>query len=178
MTDVRAQGHPMRTDRTEVVPVTVEVAEALLESDAAFRERFGPDVATGYLAFPEALPATLDALRCGMPPQWFSYLVIDPVEDLVVGMGGFTGPPVDGAVEIGYSVAPAHRGRGHATAAARLWLDLAAREGVSLVRAHTLAEEGPSTTVLRRLGFERVAEIDDAEDGPVWRWERAPGPTT
>ncbi len=178
MTDLRAQGAAMRTDRTEVVPVTVEIAEALLESDAAFRDRFGLDVATDYLAFPEALPATLDALRSGMPPQWFSHLVIDPVADLVVGMGGFTGPPADGVVEIGYSVAPAHRGRGHASGAVRLWLDLAARAGVSLVRAHTLAEEGPSTTVLRRLGFERVAEIDDAEEGPVWRWERAPGPTT
>ena len=176
MTGIRAQGAAAHTGRTEVVPVTVEVAEALLESDASFRERFGLDVAAGYLAFPEALPATLEALRSGMPPRWFSHLLVDPVEDLVVGIGGFTGPPADGVVEIGYSVAPAHRGRGHATAAVRLWLDRAAREGVALVRAHTLAEEGPSTTVLRRLGFERVAEIDDAEDGPVWRWERAAGP--
>jgi [ribosomal protein S5]-alanine N-acetyltransferase len=162
----------LRTGRTEVRPVTLEVAEALLRSDAAFRERFGLDVAAGYLAFPEALPATLGALRSGMPPEWFSHLIIDGERNVVVGLGGFTGPPSDGVVEVGYSVAPAHRGRGHATEAVRLWIDRAARAGVPLVRAHTLAEEGPSTTVLAKLGFTRVAEIDDPEDGPVWRWER------
>jgi RimJ/RimL family protein N-acetyltransferase len=162
----------MRTVSTEVRPVTVEAAEALLESDTAFRQRFGLDVAEGYLAFPEALPATLQALRSGTPPEWFSYLIVDAAEDLVVGLGGFTGPPSDGAVEVGYSVAPGHRGRGHATEAVRLWLDLAARSGVTLVRAHTLAEESASTAVLTKLGFERVAEIDGAEEGPLWRWER------
>jgi RimJ/RimL family protein N-acetyltransferase len=163
----------MRTPRTEVRPVTADAAAALLESDAAFRERFGLDVAEGYLAFPEALPATLDALRSGTPPEWFSYLVVDPDQTVVVGLGGFTGPPSDGVVEVGYSVAPAHRGRGHATEAVRLWIALAARAGVSRVRAHTLPEESPSTAVLAKLGFERVAEIDDEEAGSVWRWERA-----
>jgi RimJ/RimL family protein N-acetyltransferase len=43
---------------------------------------------------------------------------------------------------------------------------------VTLVRAHTLAEENASTAVLTKLGFERVAEIDGAEEGPLWRWER------
>src|SRR3712207_5588265 len=149
------------------------MAEALLRSDAGFRERFGLDVAAGYLAFPEALPATLGALRSGVPPEWFSHLIIDGARNVVVGMGGYTGPPSDGVVEIGYSVAPAHRGRGHASEAVRLWLDRAARAGVPLVRAHTLREEGPSTTVLAKAGFQRVAEIDDPGDGPVWRWERA-----
>jgi RimJ/RimL family protein N-acetyltransferase len=162
----------MRIERTEVRPVTIEAAQALLESDAAFRLRFGLDVAEGYLAFPEALPATLQALQSGVSPEWFSYLIIDPVEGVLVGMGGFTGPPGDGFVEIGYSVAPAHRGRGHATDAVRLWLDHAARAGVSLVRAHTLPVESASTTVLEKLGFQRVARLDDEEAGAVWRWER------
>ncbi len=162
----------MGTISTDVRPVTVEMAESLLESNAVFRGRFGLDVADGYLAFPEALPATVQALRSGMPREWFSYLIVDAGENLVVGLGGFTGPPSDGAVEVGYSVAPGHRGRGHATNAVRLWLDLAAGNGVALVRAHTLAEESASTAVLAKLGFERVAQIDGAEEGPVWRWER------
>ena len=162
----------MRRNSTEVRPVTVGMAEALLESGAAFRERFGLAVADGYLAFPEALPATVDALRAGTPPEWFSHLIIDAADDVVVGMGGFTGPPSDGVVEVGYSVAPAHRGRGHATDAVRLWLDQAARHGVGVVRAHTLAEENASTAVLEKLGFSRVAEVEDAEEGSVWRWER------
>jgi RimJ/RimL family protein N-acetyltransferase len=164
----------MLSEHTEVRPVTVEVAEALLESDADFPLRFGLDVAEGYLAFPEALPAILNALQSGTPPEWFSYLIIDPLENVVVGLGGFTGPPSGGVVEIGYSVAPGHRGRGHASDAVRLWLDHAARSGVSLVRAHTLPVESASTAVLKKLGFACVARLDDAEAGAVWRWERRP----
>src|SRR3712207_5245853 len=157
----------MRTERTLVRPVTLEAVEALLGADGEFRRRFGLDVAEGYLAFPEALPATVHALQSGMPPEWFSYLIIDPLESVVVGMGGFTGPPSDGVVEIGYSVAPRHRGRGHATDAVRLWLDHAARSGVSLVRAHTLPVQSASTAVLEKSGFECVARLDDDEAGAV-----------
>jgi RimJ/RimL family protein N-acetyltransferase len=162
----------MRRPRTEVRPVTVDAAAALQESGAVFRDRFGLDVAEGYLAFPEALPAILEALQSGVPPEWFSYLIVDPDQAVVVGIGGFTGPPSDGVVEVGYSVAPDHRGRGHATEAVRSWMDLAARKGVSVVRAHTLPEESPSTAVLAKLGFACVAEVDDEESGSVWRWER------
>jgi RimJ/RimL family protein N-acetyltransferase len=157
--------------RTTVEPLTLDGAEALLEGTDAFTRRSGYRVADGYLAFPEALPATVRALRDGADPAWSSYLIVDPATSTVVGLGGFAGPPTDGSVEIGYSVAPAHRGRGHATEAARRWIEIAAARGVTLVRASTLAEENPSTAVLRRLGFRRTAELADPEVGAVWRWE-------
>ena len=34
----------------------------------------------------------------------------------------------------------------------------------------TLAGEGPSTGVLADLGFERVATLNDPDDGDLWRW--------
>ena len=161
----------MAAQLTTVEPLTLDRAEALLEGNDAFTRAFGLPVADGYLQFPEALPATVRALRDGMDPDWFSYLIIDPTTTTIVGLGGFTGPPADGSVEIGYSIAPAHRGRAHATEAARRWIDIATARGVALVRAHTLAEESPSTAVLRRLGFRRTAEVTDPEAGAVWRWE-------
>ena len=161
----------MGTEHTVVEPLTLDRAEALLEGTAAFSGRFGYQVAEGYLEFPEALPASVDALRNGMDPDWFGYLVIDPTTTTVIGLGGFTGPPTDGSVEIGYSIAPAHRGRGHATEAARRWIDIARARGVTTVRAHTLAHENPSTAVLQRLGFQRTADLVDPEVGAVWRWE-------
>ncbi|MFR9800909.1 GNAT family N-acetyltransferase [Pseudonocardia sp. RS010] len=143
----------------------------LIEDLRRFTQRYGLTLAVGYLAFPEALAATRDALAGGTPPEWFSHLIVEPDTEQVVGLGGYTGPPRDGAVEIGYSVAPGHRGRGHATAAAAAWIASARARGATRVVAHTLAEEGPSTAVLRRCGLTRVAQLQDPEDGLLWRWE-------
>ncbi|MGY1698017.1 GNAT family N-acetyltransferase [Geodermatophilus sp. SYSU D00814] len=165
----------MAPQHTVVEPLTLDRAEALLEGSEVFTRRYGRDVAEGYLPFPEALPETVRVLRGGADPEWWSHLVVDGATGTVVGLGGFTGPPVDGAVEIGYGIAPAHRGRGHATEAARQWVDAATARGVTLVRAHTLAGENASTAVLRRLGFRRTAELTDPEAGAVWRWELATG---
>jgi hypothetical protein len=43
------------------------------------------------------------------------------------------------------------------------------------VRAHTLPERNASVRILEKLGFAHLGQIVDPEDGPVWRWERAPG---
>jgi ribosomal-protein-alanine N-acetyltransferase len=166
----------MGAQLTAVEPLTLGRAEALLAGTDAFTREFGHHVAEGYLAFPEALPVLVQTLRDGVDPDWSSYLIIDPATATVVGLGGFTGPPTDGSVEIGYSIAPGHRGRGHATEAARRWIDPATTRGATLVCAHTLAEEHPSTAVLRRLGFRRTAELVDDEVGAVWRWELITGP--
>jgi hypothetical protein len=42
---------------------------------------------------------------------------------------------------------------------------------VSVVCAHTLAKENASTKVLTRCGFRKTAELDDPDEGPIWRWE-------
>jgi RimJ/RimL family protein N-acetyltransferase len=157
--------------RTEVRPLSLEQVALLIEEPARFPERYGLDLVDGFLAFPEALPATREALTAGMAPEWFSHLIVDPDAAEVVGLGGYTGPPEEGVVEVGYSVAPARRGRGHASAATQAWIASARERGVTRVIAHTLAEEGPSTAVLRRCGFARVAELEDPDDGPLWRWE-------
>ena len=42
---------------------------------------------------------------------------------------------------------------------------------MTVVTAHTLAEENASTTVLGKCGFTRTAQLRES-DGDVWRWER------
>ena len=55
-------------------------------------------------------------------------------DGVVVGGIGFHGPPSGDVVEVGYGVVPAARGRGVATEALRLLLDVAAGlEGVRRV---------------------------------------------
>jgi RimJ/RimL family protein N-acetyltransferase len=38
--------------------------------------------------------------------------------------------------------------------------------------AHTLPEENASNRALRRNGFTFSGEVDDPEDGLIWRWEK------
>lgn len=91
---------------------------------------------------------------------------------ILVGSCGFKGEPNNGVVEIGYEVAEAYRGRGLATELAQGLIRFAFEQaGVSKVQAHTLAEVNESGSVLRKCGMQTVAELEDPEDGKIWRWE-------
>lgn len=159
--------------RIEVVPLSTEQAVTLLTEPEEFADRFGLTLVDGYLAFPEALEPTVTALEGGIDPAWFAHLIVEG--DRVVGLGGYTGPPVDGVIEIGYSVAPSCQGRGVATAAVARWLAQAGRAGVRRVVAHTFPEENASVAVLRRHGFVHDGEAVDPDEGTVWRWAWHPG---
>ncbi len=93
-----------------------------------------------------------------------------PVATLV-GSAGFFGPPAaDGTVEIGYSVAPEHRGNGYATEMIEALLSRAfADERTTRVIAHTTDENAASVAALRRAGFLRAGA--GREPGQV-RYER------
>jgi RimJ/RimL family protein N-acetyltransferase len=153
----------------------------LIESEAAFLEGFGLQLAeglrnlvTGGDLSPEFL-ATLEAAT-GSDPWTYGFAVALPAEGLVIGMAGFKGRPVEGVVEIAYGIAPGYQGRGYATEAARALCEFARASGeVTLLRAHTLPERNASTRVLEKCGFEKMGEVVDPEDGPVWRWERGTG---
>jgi RimJ/RimL family protein N-acetyltransferase len=92
-------------------------------------------------------------------------------EGVPVGVCRFHGPPEAGVVEIGYAIDAPFRGRGLASAAARLLVARAfADPRVDAVVAHTPAAPGPSPRILERLGFACVRELRD-ERGPVWQWK-------
>lgn len=107
-----------------------------------------------------------------LPARWGSMLVQTRDSGEIIGSAGFTGPPTAGAVEIGYSVAPAHRNRGIAREAAACLVEQAFGDvRIDRVRAHTLAVENASVAILRRLGFTFVCDVEDPNDGALWRWE-------
>ncbi|KAM3526890.1 hypothetical protein MY4038_006591 [Beauveria bassiana] len=109
-------------------------------------------------------------------------LVVDAQTDgggsgvVVVGRAGFHGPPDNqrGMVEVGYAIDPAYRRRGHARAALRIMLDVAAGDArVRVVRASISPGNAASEEVVRRCGFEQVGEQWDEEDGLEKIWEVA-----
>lgn len=155
---------------TTVRPLRADAARLLREEPAQFTRTWGLQVAEEYLAFPETLDRLVRDLEAGGPPEWHSHLIVDPSIATVVGLGGYKGPPRDGVVQIGYSVAPAHRGRGHATNAVTVWARRAAAAGATRVVAHTLTGSSPSTRVLERCGFVQSGPHLDEIVGRVWTW--------
>jgi RimJ/RimL family protein N-acetyltransferase len=153
---------------------------AMMEGVAAFEASTRLRAAEGLCGFvvsDEVSSVWLERLRAAprdLPDPWAcGFGVEHRAEGLVIGSGGFKGPPdADGAAEIAYGVLPAYQGRGFATELAAALTQFAlATPGVRVVRAHTLPEPNASTRVLSKCGFHRAADVVDPEDGPVWRWE-------
>lgn len=111
--------------------------------------------------------------RRGHVPPWTCYLAEH--RGAWVGTCGFAGPPADGEAEIAYFTFPGMEGRGVGRALTAALLSRcgrdAAREGIRFI-ARTLPEEGPSASILRRLGFSLQGVIQHPEDGAIWKWSR------
>lgn len=146
---------------------------ALIQSEQALAELLAVTLADNWLVFPEAVPYSLAMLEKN--PQilrWGMHLFLKKDENKIIGNGGFKGVADDnGMVEIGYAVSPLYENQGLATEAARGMIDYAfSWSNISMVDAHTLAEENASGRVLQKCGMTRIAEKHDAEDGDIWQW--------
>jgi RimJ/RimL family protein N-acetyltransferase len=110
-------------------------------------------------------------IRDPRPDPWGSYLVHR--DGRPIGIGAFKSAPAsDGEVEIAYMTFPAFEGRGHAGGTIAALVAIAEAAGARPI-AHTLPEENASNTALLRNGFVYAGELDDPEDGLIWRWEKS-----
>jgi len=132
----------------------------------------------GNLPLPELVRSTCESIlamykRSGFLPPWIAYLA--EANGQIVGTCAFKSPPQANQVEIAYFTFPGYEGQGIATQMARRLIEIArdADETVVLT-AQTLPEENASTTILRKLNFERVGMAIDPDAGQVWAWERVP----
>lgn len=97
-------------------------------------------------------------------------------DDVVVGEigGGFVAP---GVAEIGYAIVPSCWGRGHATDAVRLLIEVARVTGtINRLIAHTPLDRPASGRVVAKTSLRPVGEVEDEHDGVrirVMRWELA-----
>jgi RimJ/RimL family protein N-acetyltransferase len=105
--------------------------------------------------------------------EWPGYFFIHPKEKMLVGNGGFKSEPDhSGNIEIGYEIASEYWNRGFATEAVQGMLKYAfAHQDVKSVVAHTLAEKNASNHVLQKVGMKFITEIDDLDEGKIWRWQ-------
>ena len=120
-------------------------------------------------------PDWLARLHSTAPDPWMlGFSVVHRASGRAIGQAGFKGPPApDNAVEIAYGIDPDQQGKGYATEAAETLTAYAFSTGqVRIVRAHTLPQPNASTRVLTKCGFRHIGEVNDPEDGLVWRWEK------
>jgi RimJ/RimL family protein N-acetyltransferase len=99
--------------------------------------------------------------------DWVARAVVAEPEGVVVGHGGFHGPPDEhGTVEVAYSVDPAFRRRGYARAILAALLERAdADPAVRVVRASISPENAGSLATIAGFGFKKAGEQWDPEDG-------------
>ena len=164
----------IETDNLHLIPCELVHLEAILRDKRALAEILQVTVPDGWPHFPEAFPYLYEIYKSDPSPTgWPSYFFIHPKEEALVGSGGFKNTPDDsGVVEIGYEIAAEYMNRGFATEAARGMIDYAfSHEQVKAVIAHTLAEANASNKVLQKVGMTFAGEVEDPQDGKVWRWQ-------
>ncbi len=158
----------LAAERVALRALTAAEAAALGRDPEAFAATLGLTSAPEWPApvvrrrFAEGFPGVGAGARFGV------WVVIEVATRTLIGDVGFHGPPdAAGALEIGYALAPAWRGRGYATEAVGLLCEWAeAQEGVTGLTARTDPDNAASARVLDRLGF--VAS--GASDGyRLWR---------
>ena len=98
--------------------------------------------------------------------------IIERTSGAFVGQIGFHGAPgynglgAADAVELGYAVEEAYRGRGYATEAARGMIGWARSRGIDRILASVAPHNAASLAVVRRLGMREVTSVVDEVDGP------------
>jgi len=154
------------------MPLTERDLHELVAAPDAFAQRHALMLEAGACAPAYIYERALANMRAA--PDWAGVLstrlyLLDGAR--VVGSGGVKAPPLDdGEVEIGYGVAPAFRGRGLATEAARALTREALAQGARRVSAFTTPDNTASWRLLQRIGYLRDGETIDPDDGLVWRW--------
>lgn len=105
----------------------------------------------------------------GYMPPWIGYMAFEGNNCL--GTCAFKSSPENGCVEIAYFTFPEYEGQGVATRMAKKLVKTAFEvEPEITIVAQTLPEENASTSVLTKLGFQFIAELEHPEDGKVWEW--------
>jgi len=131
----------------------------------------------------EDLQASANLMRAGSSLTT-SWLILEPQPPtqgrrslMVVGLSSLRAlPDARGRVEIGYGVAEACRGRGHATrAVAQMLVQLKREPMVTRILATTAEDNPASHRVLEKNGFVTTGRGHSVEDGPVLIWAHGLG---
>jgi RimJ/RimL family protein N-acetyltransferase len=160
-------------EHLRLIPIDEELAAALKQGSDAFEAQYEALPGSHFDVICEVVDQTLSFIGSAPALPWVGYLAIAQDTHEVRGTCAFKGAPdAEGCVEIAYFTFPGYEGRGNAVAMASGLLRIAlASPLVTTVFALTLPERNASTRVLEKSGFIFVGEVQDPEDGLLWRWQ-------
>lgn len=179
----------LRTKRLELVPMTLEMVEAVMLGRRGDSEVFAgarmPERWPNHELIERAFPISLDEMRADPAARlWGARVMITgggpgqegaPAEERrVVGSVVFRhGYPDDGVAEIAYGVEEGSQRRGYATEAVTACVAWAlAQDGVRAVQAATFEWHQPSVRVLRASGMTHVGAREHETMGEMAVFER------
>ncbi len=166
---------PVETKNLILLPCDSEILKAAIEGNEPLKRLLNIEIANDWTEFGvAALQYSLDRLSENDEESgWWTYLPIHKQDNKLIGSGGYKGKPTsNGTVELGYEIAPDYRNKGLATEMTQgLITNAFLDKRVKSILAHTLAEENASTKVLTKCNFKKVEEINDPDDGLIWKWE-------
>jgi RimJ/RimL family protein N-acetyltransferase len=170
------------TPRLTLVPITLQLVEAVFTGDRATVERVAeasvPAAWPGRALVERAFSASLERIRENPDHRlWGDRLIIaNEGPRRILGSVIFHGRPDDGIAEVGYGVEEESQGKGIATEATRAAVDWALeREEVRLVRATTPPWHRASIRVLEKSGFRCIGTQEHEALGEVSVFERTRG---
>lgn len=165
--------HSLHTERLVLINSSSQLLKQLLNSEEAMQDFLEISIPEHWTEFGQApFEYALEQIENhNSDPMWWSWLPVLTSENMLIGNCGYKGPPENGMVEIGYEVARDYREQGFATEMAEALIQNAFDDPrVNVIIAHTLAEENASVKILRNCGFTFAEEIQDPEDGTIWKW--------
>jgi RimJ/RimL family protein N-acetyltransferase len=158
-----------RVPHIRLVQLSPEALAALIAGNLPAASAATGVALTEYLASESWLwRIRLDQIRADpASANWIARAAVTEPDGIVVGHGGFHGPPdPDGTVEVAYSVDPAHRRRGYARAMlAALLAHADADPAVRAIRASIRPDNAASLATIAGFGFTKIGEQWDPEDG-------------
>jgi len=157
----------------KLVPMTPEFLEALLEGRREHAE------ALLDIELPDEFPSRGEKGFLGLRLRqmgederfqtWCPHAIV--LGKQMVGHAGYHGPPgVNStqnprAVEFGYRTFPPYRGRGIATQAATMLMDIARERGIHQFVLSVAPDNEPSLAIVRKFGFVETGQHMDEVDG-------------
>jgi RimJ/RimL family protein N-acetyltransferase len=169
----------LQTPRLRLIPVTLEMIEAVVRQDREVAERLigaaFPDGWPNEQLVASGFPFSIEAIRAEPAVRlWGDSLVLrrhGPPR--VVGSVVFHGRPDDGVAEVAYAIEDSSRGIGLASEATRACVEWALGEpGISAVQATTFPWHHASLGVIRNVGMCQVAAREHDVLGELLVFER------